>query len=81
MGSERGRQLSGRMPKKAGGKGRKEKREKAKPQDDDGTDINLAEGRISIVGMQPDKVNKVLMKHAGAAARIFEIDLTDNNLK
>lgn len=71
------------MPKKAaakgGQKGRKDKREK--PQEDDGTDINLAEGRISIVGTQPDKVNKVLKKHAGAASRIFELDLTDNNLK
>ena len=61
------------MPKKRA----KEKKEK----EDDGTDINLAEGRISIVGTQPDKVNKVLKKHAGAAGRIFELDLTDNNLK
>ena len=43
------------MPKKRA----KEKKEK----EDDGTDINLAEGRISIVGTQPDKVNKVLKMH------------------
>ena len=80
---KRGRGSSIDMPKKAAGaagaKGRKEKA--GKPQEDDGTDINLAEGRISIVGTQPDKVDKVLKKHAGAAARIFELDLTDNNLK
>ena len=65
---------------KAKGKGGK-KQAAAKEKEDDGTDINLAEGRISIVGTKPDKVGRVLKKYAGAAARIFELDLTDNNLQ
>lgn len=46
------------MSGKAKDRGKKKPAAKKAEKEDDGTDINLAEGRISIAGTKPDKVQK-----------------------